>query len=463
MIRLFFVVILLSCSVVWADLRARIDGILDKTGIDKSQVSVQVLNADSGKVAYTYNGNKAVIPASNMKVVTTAAALKFLGKDFEFVTKVGLSGKKIVVIGSGDSLLGDPVIDAEKGRRTGWIFEDIVQKLRAQDVNLIDGIIIDSTVFEDQRVHPNWPKEQLNKWYACEISGLNYYDNCIDITVKNVMGRAAISAIPQTQYVKIINEVDAISKDKGAVGAYRNSEMNKIVVKGRCRNVVGPFSVAIERPAAFFGFILGENLLNSGFKVSGELEERDFDKGRSFKQLSEYKTSIKEAMQRANKNSLGLAAECLFKTISAKKGSGKGSWDDGRAVISKYLSGLGVDENEYYIDDGSGLSRENKLSANVLTKVLFDVYKSDDWKFYKDTLAIGGVDGTLKKHFSEAKYKGKVFGKTGYIAGVKSLSGVCETSKGDFIFSILINKANGRSREAINDIVKAVINEQAGK
>jgi len=74
-----------------------------------------------------------------------------------------------------------------------------------------------------------------------------------------------------------------------------------------------------------------------------------------------------------------------------------------------------------------------------------------------DSLAAGGIDGTIAKHFTESKYKGKVFGKTGYIAGVKSFSGLCETKKGDYIFSILTSGANGKTRTAINDVVKAII------
>jgi D-alanyl-D-alanine carboxypeptidase/D-alanyl-D-alanine-endopeptidase (penicillin-binding protein 4) len=148
----------------------------------------------------------------------------------------------------------------------------------------------------------------------------------------------------------------------------------------------------------------------------------------------------------------------LLKTIAAhsNKDRKNGSWTDGRKLVSNYLLGLGVHDKEFYIDDGSGLSRKNKLSANAITKVLSHVYKGKNWKLYKDSLAIGGVDGTARRHFQEKKYKGKVFGKTGYIAGVKSFSGVCSTAEGDYIFSILTNKANGPTRTAINDIVKAL-------
>jgi D-alanyl-D-alanine carboxypeptidase/D-alanyl-D-alanine-endopeptidase (penicillin-binding protein 4) len=91
---------------------------------------------------------------------------------------------------------------------------------------------------------------------------------------------------------------------------------------------------------------------------------------------------------------------------------------------------------------------------------LLHVYHSDNWELYKDSLAIGGVDGTIAKYFKDAKYKGKIVGKTGYINKVKSFSGVCSTERGDYIFSILSNNTNAKTRGVINDIAEAVIDSE---
>lgn len=157
-----------------------------------------------------------------------------------------------------------------------------------------------------------------------------------------------------------------------------------------------------------------------------------------------------------------MAAESLLKTIAAKSNpdNKNGSWEKGCELIGKYLSELGLDDSQFYIDDGSGLSRQNELSANAITTVLQKQYRSRNWPLYRDSLAVGGIDGTLEKHFKNERYKGKILGKTGYIAGVKSLSGICITDKGDYIFSILGN--NGPSRDAINRIAQAIIDESLG-
>ncbi|MHC4575265.1 MAG: D-alanyl-D-alanine carboxypeptidase/D-alanyl-D-alanine endopeptidase [Planctomycetota bacterium] len=446
-----------------ADLAQRIDSVIRQPSQKKVQFSIRIAKADSGRIVYSHNPNRAMIPASNMKIVATAAALKYLGPDHLYKTRVGLSGDTLVVIGSGDPLLGDKATDAKYDRQTGWILEDITTALRKKGVVDINDIIVDSSIFDDRRVHPNWPKEQLNRWYACEVSGINYNGNCINLTTDNVGGKIVISVEPETDFIKIINKVVPIKRGKGAVGAYRTPQPNKIILKGKCKKQQGPFAVAVERPAMFFACLLAENARKAGLNIEGRLLEQPLSDDRKIEILREYTHSMGDCLARCNKDSFGLAAEALLKTIAAQVQNSRknGSWETGRAVISAYLRSLGVAPSEFYIDDASGLSRHNRLSANAITKVLLYVYRSPDWPLFKESLAVGGIDGTIRRYFREDKYKAKIFGKTGYISGVKSFSGICTASGGDdYIFAILANKSNGKTRKAVNDIVKAIIDAQ---
>ncbi len=444
-----------------ADLAKRVDGIISRSLQQKVRFSIHIVKADSGEAVYNHDARELMIPASNMKIITTAAALKYLGPDYEYKTKVGLCDDTLVVLGSGDPLLGDERTDAKYGREKGWIFKDIAEALKRKGIDTIEDIVVDSSVFDDQRVHPSWSKKELNKWYACEVSGLNFNDNCIVISTKNNGGKVEVFIEPQTAFIKFDNQVKPISKGTSAVGTYRNKEPNMIVIYGRCKDRVGPFDVAIERPAAFFGFLLYENLTKSGIRTRGHLVEKTLDDPGDFKLLTQYVTALADCLARSNKNSLGLAAEALLKTISAHNNpNGKyGSWDRGRELVSEYLLGLGIDKSQFYIDDASGLSRQNELSAYAITKVLLNIYNSDNWELYKDSLAVGGVDGTIARYFKEEKYKGKIIGKTGYINKVKTFSGICTTEQGDYIFSILANNTNGRTRGVINDIAEAIIDD----
>jgi D-alanyl-D-alanine carboxypeptidase/D-alanyl-D-alanine-endopeptidase (penicillin-binding protein 4) len=448
-------------SVASAGLAERINGIINQPSQKGVQYSIVIVKADSGEVVYSHNANEAMIPASNMKVITTAAALKYLGPDYEFKTKVGLCGDTLVVIGGGDPLLGDEATDTKYQREPGWIFKDIAAALKQNSKTTIKDIIVDGSIFDNERVHPNWPKKELNRWYACEISGLNYNDNCIAITVKNTNGNITVDTKPETNFIKITNEVKPIQKGKSAVGVYRNQKPNSISIKGKCQKQERPPDVAIEKPDEFFGFLLRENLAGAEIKVDGQIIEKPMGEDCNFKKLAEYSTLITDCLARCNKKSLGLAAEALFKTIAATaEPDGKnGSWAKGRELISEYMLELGINREEFYIDDGSGLSKGNKLSANAITKVLLDVYKSKNWEVYKNSLATGGIDGTIGKYFKEEKYKGKVFGKSGYISGVTTLSGICSGKGGDYIFSILANKSRGGTLEARNDIAKAIMDD----
>jgi len=441
-----------------ADLAGRINAIMGQPAQKRARFSIHIIDARSGKTVYTHNATKALVPASNMKIAITAAAIKYLGADYEYKTKVGLCDGALAIIGSGDPLLGDKITDAKHGRLPGWIFDDITAALKKNGTTAINNIIVDSSVFDDEHVHPTWPKKELNRWYACEVSGLNFNGNCIEITATKASGKVELSVDPPTDFVLLTNRVKPISKGTAAVGAYRNREPNKIIVRGRCKDKVGPFDVAIENPAAFFGFLLAENLAKSGISVRGQIIEKPLPDDCDFKALAEYNTPLADCLARCNKDSLGLAAEALLKTIAAADNPARknGSWDRGRELVSAFLVSLGVDQNQFQIDDASGLSTKNKLSANAITKVLFHTYKSRNWNLYKDSLAVGGLDGTIDKYFKDDKYKGRIFGKTGYINSVKSFSGLCSTDHGDYFFSIIANNANSKTRNAINDIAQAI-------
>ena len=399
-----------------------------------------------------------MIPASNAKIVASAAAIKYLGPGYKFTTTVGMLGNTLVIIGAGDPLLGDADTDAKYGRKPGWVFEDIIQALKNAKIRSIDGIIADTTFFDNNRVHPSWPADQLNRYYACEVSGLNYNANCVKIDAKRKGTSVALTVTPPTAFVTLVNNVKASTKTD-AVGAWRTPTPNKLIVKGYCKTKAG-FDVTIEKPAAFFAFLLAERLAAAGIEVKGDFTEKYIKKDSSIRTLRTYTTPIADVLTRCNADSFGLAAESLIKAISAENTSYRinGEWPHGLNLAKRYILSAGVKAGEFTLTDGSGLSRENKLSPNALTSILLDVYNGPNRKFFEETLAIGGVKGSkpVRAYFTEKKYKGKVFAKSGTLDGVKALSGICRTDRGDRIFSIITNKADGNTRKAINDIVKAI-------
>jgi len=447
------------CGLAPAALTQRIEKVADPQ--KAREFSINVVEPESGSVIYSYNAHKPLMPASNMKLVTTSAAIRYLGADFAYRTRVGLSNGTLVVIGSGDPILGDKETDAKYNRQSGWVFEQIAQALRDQGVSEINDIVIDTTVFDDERVHPSWNPAELNRGYAPEVCGLNYNLNCIEITATNLGGTVSLQVEPRTSFVEMTNQVEAISRGEGAIGSHRTTQPNRIIVFGKCRTKDGPAKVAIEKPAAFFGFLLAEHLTRSGITAKGRLVERAFNESEGFTPLVELVTPLTDAINRANTDSLNLAAEALFKTIDAHSNSEgrNGSWAGGREVVARYLASLGIATEEFKIDDGCGLSRQNRLTTNILSRVLLDQYRGGNWELFRVSLAVGGEEGTIDRYFNEPRYRGKIHAKTGYISGVRAFSGVCLTDRGPYLFSVLSNGPKGLSRDAINGVAKAIIDE----
>ncbi len=425
----------------------------------KVDFGVEIVRADSGECLYRHQSSSPLIPASNMKIVTTASALKTLGSDYQFETQVGLENDVLVLVGSGDPLLGQ---DDREGQNWNWLLLDVARLLQEREIDHLSDIVVDSTCFDDQRIHPNWPAKDLNKGFSSEVCGFNYHGNCIDVTVKNQAGQAVVLLDPPTSYVEIQNKVKIISGKKTGVGAYRLAgQPNVWQVKGLVRREQGPFATPVERPAAFVGYLCAETLAQQGIRVTGQLREQAYVPGPGYTTLATYPNPLEAVLVRCNRDSFNLAAESLVKTLGrhATRSGRSGSWELGTAVMGQYLESLGLSPEEFHLDDGSGLSLENRLSAHGLVQVLLDMYRQETWPMFEHSLAIGGVNGTLDSRFLEKAYCGKIRAKSGYLgdASVRTLSGLCETEDGLIFFSILANGGNIMVRQTITKMAKAII------
>ncbi|MBW8015629.1 MAG: D-alanyl-D-alanine carboxypeptidase/D-alanyl-D-alanine-endopeptidase [Planctomycetes bacterium] len=445
------------CTAASASISSRIDSVVSRKNLKKVKIGIEIIEAKSGKIVYKRNPRNQLIPASNMKVITSAVALEVLGSDYQFKTALAMLGRTLVVIGGGDPLLCDSVNDSKYKRKRDWLFADIIKTLKARGVKSLDAIVVDSTFFDDMRVHPSWSRKDIDHHYACQVSGLNYHRNCISIKYKRSGKVAPYSMTPLTRYVQIVDKVRATSSGSNSVSVHRNGTSNKYTLKGKCRSETG-FEIPVERPALFFGTVLSERLKLAGIKVAGGVKEKYVKNDPKIEILKVYKTPLTDVLARCNKDSFNMAAESLVKTISAEHTNGKinGEWKHGFELIGMYLKRLGIEKDQYVFDDGCGLSRKNRLTADTIARVLVRMYHSDNRKVYIDSLAIGGVEGTTYKYFKESKYKGKIFAKTGFITGVRSFSGYAKTDDGDYIFSILTEGGGPYVRAAINDIVKAI-------
>lgn len=454
---IYLTIVMFSLASEGAERTKSISQIIGQPSQKSVEFSILAVQAKDGKVLYSRNAEKSMIPASNMKVISSAAALHYLGSEYQFQTQLAMLGNSVVVIGGGDPLLGDTQVDQRYGRKPGWIFQEIVHVLQERGITAVDDVIVDSFFFDQNRVHPAWPADQLNQWYACEISGINYNRNCVRITASRQGERVMLAMEPQNDYVTLINQVRQINKGNSALGAYRSAVPNNLIIKGNLNKQAG-FDVAIERPAGLFANVLARSVNQAGITVNGQVVQKYISGEPGLVILKTFPSPIWDTLNRCNKDSLGLAAECLIKTISAENTKGRinGEWPHGLTLVGRYLNSLGLSDTQFHLDDGSGLSRNNRLSCKVLVAVLRQIYQKPYADRFMTTLAEAGVDGTIQKYFHQAPYRGNILGKTGYIAGVRTFSGICRTPRGDIIFSILTAGGSSATRQSINDITKAI-------
>ena len=335
----------------------RIGLILKRPHCQKSKFSIHFRDISTGKTVYAHRPDSTGIPASNAKLITTAVALDQLGADFTYETVFALDGNHLVIIAAGDPLTREPAPNGNGSADILAIFDRLADQLSERRISVIAGdLVIDDTIFDDQRFHPSWPAKQANRWYAAQVSALNFNRNCVDIAVTPTKPASAVrfATTPQTEYVTVDN--DCTTAAKNTAWAAHTSVPNHLVLKGTCKTNV-EFPVTIDRPAAFFGYVLAEHLLRRDIRINGKLiikQLRDPKTGRPPSDLDvicTHRTPIADVLARANQDSLGLAAECLFKTVgayydrSAGGVCGQGSWPTGRAAVTVTLSILIFSQN----------------------------------------------------------------------------------------------------------------------
>jgi len=222
----------------------------------------------------------------------------------------------------------------------------------------------------------------------------------------------------------------------------------------------------IHDPSMYAGTVFADMLRANGFGLpQGVVRDRTTRQAyatasaadrRSWQVLHVFESPLMAIVNRCNKNSQNVYAESLLKRIGAAEGS-PGSWANGSSAISRFLQKLGATEAEYRIDDGSGLSRENRVTANVLMRCLLNAYYSPSRQLFIDSLPTGGIDGTLRDRF-EGDLRGRVFAKTGFIANVSALSGYLRTRNGEwYAFVIMMNNIPDLSNSRIKPLQERIV------
>jgi len=429
---------------------------------------LSIMDVASGEKIFASGQNLPLMPASNMKLVTTAAALVALGDDWRFRTMIGTMGKDLVVVGGGDpNISGRFYNDDPVAALRQW-----AAALKARGVTQIAGdFVFDDSLFESTWVHPHWKANQSMSWDEAPVGGLNLNDSCIDVIIRGAAqaGQPALVQLsPPTSYLQLAGQVMTRAGLRGPTCAIdRPHSGTTLLVKGDVSpnwKADRPRNCTVPDPGLFAATVIRETFQAEGVTIAGQTVRRkvwtaDWRMPKEFTPLVYHNSTLAQSVRVANTNSQNFYAECILKSLAAYGASkdkdwptAQGSWVAGGQTTPKVLESLGVPTAGCVFDDGCGLSRNDRLTADTLARLLVVMAKRPHAaEIWIDSLAEpGDTEGTLKKRMKNHKdLYGRLFAKTGFINGVKSLSGYVKSDSGRlFAFSMLVN--NEQNGVAVN-------------
>ncbi len=459
------------------ELQSRITAILRKPEFAAATIGIKVTSLETGRVLFEENANKLLRPASNMKLYTVAAALDRLSPEYRFVTSVYANKKpdKDGVI-KGDLIVygrGDPSIAARFNN--GDYFkgiDDLATRIAAAGVKKVEGDLVgDDTYFTGPQYGAGWEWEDLQWWYGAEVSALTVNDNALDLSVKpgaRVGAPALITTGPPDPLLRITNKVVTAAKGtKRDVNAYRGLASDELVVKGSIalddKGYTG--GIGISQPALLFSYLLRASLEQHGVKIKGKTRTVD---SRSSGSLITQSPATLAALSsglapveivnlpsfplsaiaaQTLKASQNLYTELILRTlgnvvlpaVNSPK-MDRTSETDGLEVVKKFLREAGVSPSSLVLSDGSGLSRNDMVTAEATLQLLTYMHGHRYASVFRDALSIAGVDGTLRNRFKGTAAENNLRAKTGTLSSASSLSGYVRDAAGEELaFSIMVN------------------------
>lgn len=420
-----------------------------------------VVRDSAGSLLERYNHRKLVRPASNLKLLTSAAILDELGSTFSYKTYVYGVGRQENNIWKGDIIIrgsGDPSISGTfYNDDRFYVFEKFFQTFDSLGITRIDGNLIGNDSYFDQQPYPKgWSWEDLSFYYGVEISALSFNENAIDLEVfadDGIGETPRIQWFPfETDYVDFINEQIITPPGTEYDEFYRRLlGTNTIILRSKLpQGYYEEESLSVMNASLFFMDTFKEYLEDGGIELGGQIvvdnQPRDWNNGRYRKLVVHQSKPLSQLLRQINRESSNFYTEMLLKTAAAEKYEAVGTTDLGISLVKDFADRMGIDTTDVEMSDGSGMSPVTLLSPEDLTHLLVRMQFHPEFETYKQSFSNGAVDGSLEHRFGNTPLAGRVYGKTGYVSGVRALSGYLEASSGQVIvFSIFTNNYSNKT------------------
>ncbi|MEE9234828.1 MAG: D-alanyl-D-alanine carboxypeptidase/D-alanyl-D-alanine-endopeptidase [Candidatus Acidoferrales bacterium] len=492
-----------------AELGRRIEEIIQQGGAGKGFWGIEVYSPARGRVIYSRNADRYFSPASVTKLFPTAAALALEGPDYRFRTLVGARARidrlgrllgHLYFVGGGDPDLGGCALpyspeEEEDDCDPTAVLDELAQQVRRQGVETIMGdLIIDQSFFSMEPYPVEWTVGDLLWSYGAPVRALSLADNTLTITVEpgeRPGDPARLTWKPDSRFYEILNSTWTagetllwVRRDPGS----RVLEISGPVAFSLEPKEVRELRIAIEEPSLFIGELFLDALERQGVQLRGQIRV-NFLPAPPFtgEQTRLLPLLLAEHLSRAlvedvtlvNKTSQNLHAEMLLRLLGRREPPqapleerprqpheppprrGDGSTEAGLEVLRAWLANAGVNPRDVELYDGSGLSRRNLVTPHAVVRLLGYADAQPWGPLFRESLAVAGVDGTLKERMRNSPARGRVRAKSGTLAHTNALAGFVETQSGErLIFAIIVNHhtlPEGEALGLLDEICAALV------
>ena len=454
-----------------AKFAARADALLGTTTpTGKGEWGLLIADAETGEILYQQNADRYFVPASNMKLFTTALALTKLGPDYRFHTTLETTGAiskgvltgNVTLVGRGDPNLSNRKfpyqLKEEFDGPPEKVLSELADGLVAKGVKEISGDVIgDDSYFPRERYPSGWEIDDMVWEYGAAISSIVVDDNTVTLTLApgdEPGNPVQASESPATPDFLVQNDVVTSAPDaKSDLTLTREPGSSLVVVKGTMPAKGSPrrLVLAVEEPAQHAATVLKRLLEDRGVGVDGVARARhDAPKTQGDPTVLAEHVSVplSDAVKLINKISQNLHAEMLLRIVARQSGM----WatdDDLMKVPQDFYASAGIDPDDVIQSDASGLSRHDLVTPRAIVALLTFAQKQPWFETYFNSLPVAGVDGTLEDRMKNTIAAGHIHAKTGSVVHVRTLSGFADTQSGRrLIFSFLSNNQAGKNHEA---------------
>ncbi len=436
----------------YSSISSDIDLILADDYFKTCQIAIDIYDLSEKKIVYRKNSRQLFHPASNMKIISSAAGLYFLSPEYEFITSIWHDGE------IADSILAGNLyyVGGFDPDFTTKDLDSLSAELVMEGIARIDGDIIGDVSMMDSLFWGNgwmWDDDPSTDFPYMTPLVINDAAVIVEYMPGELGSPAIVRTIPESGYFVIENNSVTVPDSGKKFRVTRDwiERKDKIIIEGELDTgaVLDTAKLNLVNSTDYFLSLAKESLLRNGIEVKGEIEISNLPE--DAESLLSFSRSYSNVIVNLNKESDNLSAEMTLRALSRLQSGKSASAEEGLELVDSMLTIIGLDPEEYRLEDGSGVSHYNLVTAEMITDILKYFYfeKPGLYELLRDSFPVSGSDGTLKERMETTEAFEKVYAKTGTLSGVSCLSGyIFSRSETEFAFSILMQNFVGSADSA---------------